>query len=56
VEKLLLTPTEQLKSVGDDSTMVSYAEAVSRLFALSDEQSSDNARPIRVAARNGRSS
>jgi len=34
VEKLLLTPTEQLKSVGDD-TVAAYAEALHRLFALS---------------------
>ena len=33
VEKLLLTPTEQLKSVGDE-TVVAYAEALHRLFAL----------------------
>ncbi len=34
VEKLLLTPTEQLKSVGDE-TVAAYAEALHRLFALS---------------------
>src|SRR5439155_9642703 len=33
VEKLLLTPTEQLKSVGDEATQVTYADAVTRLFA-----------------------
>jgi len=33
VEKLLLTPTEQLKSVGDE-TVAAYAEALHRLFAL----------------------
>ena len=34
IEKLLLTPTEQLKSVGDE-TVAAYAEALHRLFALS---------------------
>jgi glutamyl-tRNA reductase len=56
VEKLLLTPTEQLKSIGDDSTMVSYADAVSRLFALSDSPPLQATGPVRVAARNGRAS
>jgi glutamyl-tRNA reductase len=56
VEKLLLTPTEQLKAVGDDTTMVSYADALSRLFALADEKSPETSRPVRVAARNGRAS
>ena len=36
VEKLLLTPTEQLKSVGDDETVGAYADALTRLFALAD--------------------
>jgi glutamyl-tRNA reductase len=34
VEKLLLTPTEQLKSNGDDALAVTYAEALHRLFVL----------------------
>ena len=34
VEKLLLTPTEQLKAVGDHETAGLYAEAVIRLFNL----------------------
>lgn len=34
VEKLLLTPTEQLKSAGDDARVVLYAEALHRVFAL----------------------
>lgn len=39
VEKLLLTPTEQLKSVRDDSTVATYSEALTRLFRLAaDEQ------------------
>ncbi len=43
VEKLLVTPTEQLKSVGDPDAVGTYAEALTRLFGLSpsppDEQS-----------------
>jgi glutamyl-tRNA reductase len=34
VEKLLLTPTEQLKSTGDESLAVAYADALNRLFGL----------------------
>ena len=56
VEKLLLTPTEQLKSLGDDTSMVSYADAVTRLFALAEDRAGQTARPVRVAARNGRAS
>jgi glutamyl-tRNA reductase len=37
VEKLLLTPTEQLKSLGDGETIDVYAEALTRLFGLGDE-------------------
>src|SRR5262249_58002492 len=49
VEKLLLTPTEQLKALGDDGTTVGYAEALSRLFALAEDQPSQASRPVRVA-------
>jgi glutamyl-tRNA reductase len=35
VEKLLLTPTEQLKSIGDAETVGAYSEALTRLFGLS---------------------
>lgn len=41
VEKLLLTPTEQLKSVNDEAVMVAYADALNRLFGL--EADSDQA-------------
>jgi glutamyl-tRNA reductase len=34
VEKLLLTPTEQLKSVSDPEMVGTYAEALTRLFGL----------------------
>jgi glutamyl-tRNA reductase len=37
VEKLLLMPTEQLKAVGDADTVGAYAEALTRLFGLSDD-------------------
>jgi glutamyl-tRNA reductase len=37
VEKLLLTPTEQLKSAGDAETVGAYADALTRLFGLADE-------------------
>jgi len=37
VEKLLLTPTEQLKALPDEETQIAYTEAVSRLFALRDD-------------------
>jgi glutamyl-tRNA reductase len=36
VEKLLLTPTEQLKSLGDTETVGAYTEALTRLFGLTD--------------------
>jgi glutamyl-tRNA reductase len=34
VEKLLLTPTEQLKAIGDAETVSAYTEALTRLFGL----------------------
>jgi glutamyl-tRNA reductase len=37
VEKLLLTPTEQLKQVRDDSTIAAYSDALNRLFRLAEE-------------------
>jgi glutamyl-tRNA reductase len=36
VEKLLLTPTEQLKALSDAETIAVYSEALNRLFALGD--------------------
>jgi glutamyl-tRNA reductase len=36
VEKLLLTPTEQLKALGDEETVGVYSEALSRLFGLAE--------------------
>jgi len=44
VEKLLLTPTEQLKSVTDPETVGTYAEALTRLFNL-DQKPPDTSTP-----------
>jgi glutamyl-tRNA reductase len=41
VEKLLLTPTEQLKALGDSETAGAYAEAITRLFGLAEQQTDD---------------
>lgn len=38
VEKLLLAPTEQLKSLGDAETIGSYTEALTRLFGLGERE------------------
>jgi glutamyl-tRNA reductase len=54
VEKLLLTPTERLKAIGDEETMVNCAEAVNRLFALREDPQPGASRPVRVARRAGR--
>ena len=56
VEKLLLTPTEQLKTVGDDSLVVAYAEALHRLFTLTppgkdDEKRANRDEPLVPGAR-----
>ena len=37
MEKLLLAPTEQLKSLGDAETVGAYSEALTRLFRLGDD-------------------
>jgi len=44
VEKLLLTPTEQLKAVNDETLMVTYSDALNRLFSLADEAAAVGAR------------
>jgi glutamyl-tRNA reductase len=38
VEKLLLTPTEQLKAINDEAMAVAYADAVNKLFSLTTEE------------------
>jgi glutamyl-tRNA reductase len=45
VEKLLLTPTEQLKTAGDDGMVMAYAEALHRLFALTTQNENDKRDP-----------
>jgi glutamyl-tRNA reductase len=45
IEKLLLTPTEQLKALADRETVAAYTDALNRLFALgpdSEENGSDS--------------
>jgi glutamyl-tRNA reductase len=41
VEKLLVTPTEQLKATRDETLAVAYTDAVQRLFALESAKRSD---------------
>ena len=43
VEKLLLIPTEQLKSVSDEALVVTYADALNRLFGLGGEGQQEQA-------------
>jgi glutamyl-tRNA reductase len=43
VEKLLLTPTEQLKALGGSESAGAYTEALTRLFALAEQQADDHA-------------
>jgi glutamyl-tRNA reductase len=45
VEKLLLTPTEQLKAVSDEAMIVAYADALNRLFRLAQDKDRDRAAP-----------
>ncbi len=42
IEKLLITPTEQLKALPDEALLSSYADALSHLFALADLQAGDD--------------
>jgi glutamyl-tRNA reductase len=54
VEKLLLTPTEQLKSVSDEAMVGLYADALKRLFSLAAEEpaeSEEETRPRKVSSR-----
>jgi glutamyl-tRNA reductase len=52
VEKLLLTPTEQLKSVSDADTVGAYSEALTRLFGLGDEEAETRGRTVEPFRRN----
>ena len=40
IEKLLLTPTEQLKAISDETMAVTYADAMNRLFNLATDDKS----------------
>jgi glutamyl-tRNA reductase len=54
VEKLLLTPTEQLKQLADAEASVSYAEALTRLFGLSEQDRAPNVEPFTRKSRTPR--
>jgi len=45
VEKLLHTPTEQLKALGDPDTVGTYSEAITRLFALGQDRDAGSGPP-----------
>jgi glutamyl-tRNA reductase len=49
VEKLLLTPTEQLKALGSSEAVGQYSEALTKLFALADQHADDQAERERPA-------
>jgi glutamyl-tRNA reductase len=46
VEKLLLTPTEQLKSLSDADTVGAYSEALTRLFGLAEDEDRRKVEPF----------
>ena len=51
VEKLLLTPTEQLKALADPEMATLYAEAVTRVFGLDEGEAKDNRVEFRAKSR-----
>jgi glutamyl-tRNA reductase len=51
VEKLLLTPTEQLKTLGDAESVAAYTEALTRLFDLGERDDAPSAAPERRQSR-----
>jgi glutamyl-tRNA reductase len=53
VEKLLITPTEQLKSTPDPERVRTYADALTRLFALDAEEPAESEPGRGPAARRG---
>src|SRR5438105_3566323 len=53
IEKLLLTPTEQLKSLSDADTVGAYAEALNRLFGLSGDDERRKVEPFGRSTRRG---
>jgi glutamyl-tRNA reductase len=54
VEKLLLTPTEQLKAAGDADVVSNYADALTRLFNLSANNDAAANGPADAGARGDR--
>ncbi len=46
IEKLLLAPTEQLKSLSDADTVGAYSEALTRLFGLAEHEERRNVEPF----------
>jgi glutamyl-tRNA reductase len=54
VEKLLLTPTEHLKTVADDSIVATYADALHRLFELTPVDNDGRSKPGNDESRAGR--
>jgi glutamyl-tRNA reductase len=54
VEKLLLTPTEQLKAIGDNSLAAAYSDALNRLFSLPSPAETPEAAPPAEPPRAGR--
>jgi glutamyl-tRNA reductase len=42
VEKLLINPTEQLKSISDADTVAAYSDALNRLFGLAGDDSAED--------------
>jgi glutamyl-tRNA reductase len=50
VEKLLITPTEQLKSLADRDVLAAYADALSHLFALGPDEGAGEHAPTPAAA------
>lgn len=49
VEKLLLSPTEQLKALGDHESISTYTEVLTKLFGLSQQSADDAGEPPRDA-------
>jgi glutamyl-tRNA reductase len=53
IEKLLLTPTEQLKSLSDAETVGAYSEALTRLFDLGEQEARRKVEPMTRPPRRG---
>ncbi len=53
VEKLLLTPTEQLKALNDETTVTAYADALSKLFSLQEAAGAEGDEPAKAGRSTG---